>query len=40
MTPKALRKEARRIIDLELMLCEESSSVGYGRHPHIAARKR
>lgn len=32
--------KARKLLDLELMLCEEPSLVGYGGHLHIVARKR
>ncbi len=30
----------KKLLELELVLCEEKSIIGYGRHLHIVARKR
>lgn len=32
--------KAKKLLELELMLCEEPSIVGYGGHLHVVARKR
>jgi len=32
--------KARKLLDLELMLCEEPSIVGYGGHLHVVGKKR
>lgn len=32
--------KAKKILDLELLLCEEPSLIGYGGHLHIVGRKR
>jgi len=33
-------EKAKKLLELELMLCEEPSIVGYGGHLHIVGRKR
>lgn len=33
-------EKARKVLELELALCEESSIVGYGGHLHIVGRKK
>jgi len=33
-------EKAKLLLDLELMLCEEPSIVGYGGHLHVVAKKR